>query len=167
MIKTDCKTEEGITVGLIDSIITISRLLKQRLGRLNLEYEKRSHRDIEDNKLWPEAVYEALKDLHTDRDLLYVLQAGPYNKNILNEDSIKIQGALLSTQEFLVDITRDNKEVTKQLMLYNLDWFKEQIECLKEDMNKATESTEAVKFRTIKMRKKYDLVIEQLSKILE
>lgn len=48
-ISTDCRTEDGITVGLIDSIITISRILSQR--------DLSSHN-----------VKEALKDLKSDKD---------------------------------------------------------------------------------------------------
>lgn len=48
-IKTDCKTETGITVGLIDGIINSFRLLNGR-----------------DFK--PKAVKEAMKDFYHDKD---------------------------------------------------------------------------------------------------
>lgn len=48
--ETDCRTEEGITVGLIDSIIAIARLLRTR-------------------DLSSDAVKEALFDLKSDSDV--------------------------------------------------------------------------------------------------
>jgi hypothetical protein len=51
---SDCRTKDGITIGLIDSLIFISRVL--------------SKRDLRS----PE-VLEALKDLQTDEDLKYLL----------------------------------------------------------------------------------------------
>ena len=48
---SDCRTEEGITVGIIDSIITLSRLLKNR--------DKTSH-----------AIQSALQDLSVDEDVI-------------------------------------------------------------------------------------------------
>lgn len=56
--QIDCRSETGITIGLIDSIITINRLLIDR--------------DLTD-----ENVKEALKDLKADndfRDLILVLK---------------------------------------------------------------------------------------------
>lgn len=55
---TDCRTEEGITVGLIDGMITTVRVLKQRLSMLQST----------------PAVEEALKDLHNDTDLKSILK---------------------------------------------------------------------------------------------
>ncbi len=53
--KTDCREEIGITVGLIDSIITQCRILKTR-------------------DLKSKAVQEALKDLYSDEDLKFILK---------------------------------------------------------------------------------------------
>lgn len=52
--ETDCRSEEGITVGLIDSIIAISRVLANR------DFSSPS-------------VIEALKDLREDSDLNSIL----------------------------------------------------------------------------------------------
>lgn len=52
--KTDCRSENGITVGLIDSIIFISRILS-----------KRSFNSKE--------IQETLKDLKQDEDLKSIL----------------------------------------------------------------------------------------------
>ena len=54
---TDCRSEEGITVGLVDAIISICRILAQR--DLSLP-----------------AVKEALIDLATDEDVTAVYLAG-------------------------------------------------------------------------------------------
>lgn len=51
---TDCRSEEGVTVGLIDSIISIMRILV--------------HRDMD-----AKCVQEALKDLREDEDVKTVL----------------------------------------------------------------------------------------------
>lgn len=48
-MTTDCRSEEGITVGLVDALITILRVLVKR-------------------DLSPPAVQEALKDLADDED---------------------------------------------------------------------------------------------------
>lgn len=50
---THCRTEEGVTVGLIDALITICRILR--------------HRDLSGI-----ATQEALKDLSQDEDWLYL-----------------------------------------------------------------------------------------------
>lgn len=51
---TDCHTPEGITVGLIDSLISIARVLAVR-------------------DLNPPAVVEALRDLRDDSDIRILL----------------------------------------------------------------------------------------------
>ncbi len=51
---TDCREEDGITVGLIDSLISIARVLAKR-------------------DLSPEAVTEALADLRADEDIATLL----------------------------------------------------------------------------------------------
>lgn len=55
--STDCDSEEGITVGLIDSIISISKVLSRRL----------------DGNALSDAIHEALKDLMDSKDLKAVL----------------------------------------------------------------------------------------------
>lgn len=57
-ITTDCRSEIGITVGLIDAMISIARVAKQR----NLQS--------------PEII-EALKDLQGDEDIQYLLTIKP------------------------------------------------------------------------------------------
>lgn len=54
----DCRSEEGITIGLIDSLISISRVLRPRLDRSNMT----------------ESVQDALFDLIGDEDLDYILR---------------------------------------------------------------------------------------------
>ena len=57
---TDCRSEIGITVGLIDGIISISRVL----ARMDL-----THPDV----------CEALADLQTDEDLRKIIAARTYS----------------------------------------------------------------------------------------
>lgn len=52
----DCRSDEGVTVGLVDSLIAISRVLSRR-------------------DLTPGPVREALKDLSDDEDLRFILEA--------------------------------------------------------------------------------------------
>ncbi len=52
---TDCREEEGITVGLIDAIISIARILAKR-------------------DFTHPAVQEALKDLADDEDMARIMQ---------------------------------------------------------------------------------------------
>lgn len=59
-IKTDCREETGITVGLIDSIITQCRILRKR----NLSSKE---------------VKEAIKDLIDDEDLKFILNNSEKN----------------------------------------------------------------------------------------
>lgn len=101
--KTDCRTEEGITVGLIDSLITISRVLRQRLKMHHNEYEKRYQKDVPNNYVWSEPILEALKDLHNDEDLLNILQTGHFNPNIHSEDDKRIMASIKKASELLRD----------------------------------------------------------------
>lgn len=57
-IETDCRSEEGITVGLIDSLISISRVLSKR------DFSSR-------------AVQESLCDLFGDEDFNTILMSAP------------------------------------------------------------------------------------------
>jgi len=52
-IATDCRNETGITVGLIDAIITLCRILKDR-------------------DLSPAEVQESLRDLAADEDFTFL-----------------------------------------------------------------------------------------------
>lgn len=52
--ETDCRTEEGITVGLIDSILSVAKVLKTR-------------------DLMGEAIQEALLDLQNDESIKFIL----------------------------------------------------------------------------------------------
>lgn len=55
--QTDCRSDDGVTIGLIDSLIFISRVLAER--------------DLTDN----ENVKEALKDLNDDEDFNVIIAA--------------------------------------------------------------------------------------------
>ncbi len=58
--STDCRSEEGVTVGLIDSLMAISRVLKPRLEAIvTSKYEGYSYGPLG----------EALMDLNADSDL--------------------------------------------------------------------------------------------------
>jgi hypothetical protein len=63
MTTTDCRSETGITIGLIDSIITTARVLR--------------YRDITATE-----IQEALEDLRQDEDVNYVI-------NMLNNEDNK------------------------------------------------------------------------------
>jgi len=65
--QTDCKTEEGITVGLIDSLISISRILAKR-------------------DLSGQETQEALKDFDEDSDVKIVLLAGQKSRTVKNNN---------------------------------------------------------------------------------
>lgn len=52
----DCRSEEGVTIGLIDAMISIARVLAKR----NLA-------------LGSENVHEAIKDLRSDEDIAYLV----------------------------------------------------------------------------------------------
>lgn len=53
----DCRSEEGITIGLIDAMISIARVLARR--------------DLEESQ----AVKEALADLHADEDIALIMNS--------------------------------------------------------------------------------------------
>jgi hypothetical protein len=57
MSQTDCRSPEGVTVGLVDSIITSARVLRGR-------------------DLSAPAVIEALRDLRADEDVAALLAGG-------------------------------------------------------------------------------------------
>lgn len=55
--STDCRDEQGVTVGLVDALISIARVLAQR--------------DLQDP-----VVQEALKDLAQDEDMEKIFRVG-------------------------------------------------------------------------------------------
>lgn len=57
--KTNCRSKVGITVGLIDAMISIARVLAPQLKEHG-------------SKAWGGAIYEALEDLTKDKDMLYI-----------------------------------------------------------------------------------------------
>ena len=57
--QTDCRSEEGITVGLIDGLLAISRVLAPRLNTMR----------------YSQPVAEALRDYWSDEDVRDVQQA--------------------------------------------------------------------------------------------
>lgn len=62
-VVTDCRSETGVTVGLIDSLITICRVLKQR-------------------DLASPEVQEALLDLRSDEDIAMVMAYRPIDREV-------------------------------------------------------------------------------------
>jgi hypothetical protein len=54
MIQTDCRSDDGVTVGLIDALISVARVLKDR-------------------DLSSVEVQEALEDLRGDEDIRFIL----------------------------------------------------------------------------------------------
>lgn len=67
--QTECKSTVGITVGLIDSVMTICHVIAQRLRAC----------EAADSGFYPypSEVLESLKDIYSDDDLKYVLSAIP------------------------------------------------------------------------------------------
>jgi hypothetical protein len=53
-IQTDCRSDDGVTVGLIDALISVARVLKDR-------------------DLSSVEVQEALEDLRGDEDIRFIL----------------------------------------------------------------------------------------------
>lgn len=66
VIDTDCREEVGITVGLIDSLISTSRVLRDRLTTDS------------------EEIIGALQDLYDDEDLKYILDFLKHKNNTDN-----------------------------------------------------------------------------------
>ncbi len=64
--KTDCRTKEGIIVGLIDSMITIARVLKGYKIDLHDQESK--------------AIAEAMKDLRMDDDVNWLVTMKTYKE---------------------------------------------------------------------------------------
>jgi len=76
--KTDCRSETGITVSLIDSLISISRVLAPRLKKIK-------------GRELSKPILEALDDLYQDEDLLYILGTGNYNPHITKNMDLATQ----------------------------------------------------------------------------
>ncbi len=57
-VTTDCRTEPGITVGLVDAIISLARVL------------------VRDGRLDDPDVMEALKDMASDEDVRVLIKLG-------------------------------------------------------------------------------------------
>lgn len=69
VIETDCRSEIGITVGLIDTLINTARILRERdLNSLEIK--------------------EAIKDLQQDEDIKYILNQDILS-HIYNNEYIK------------------------------------------------------------------------------
>lgn len=93
MKTTDCKSRDGITIGLIDSLLAIARVLAPRLHRA----EKYTS-----GEGWiPQDVREALRDLHEDTDINYIMIAGPYNKNWVSDDDRNMLDSISTTAKYL------------------------------------------------------------------
>jgi hypothetical protein len=71
---SDCRTNEGITIGLIDSIIIISRVLSKM-------------------DLFGDSVNQALKDLRNDEDV----------KKIMNNEKVLYDMTLEDVENFIVE----------------------------------------------------------------
>lgn len=54
----DCRSDEGITIGLVDSILTVARILARR------------------DLLNSLSILDALSDLSSDEDLAYLMRIG-------------------------------------------------------------------------------------------
>jgi len=67
VIETDCRSRDGITIGLIDAITSIARVL--------------AHRDLRGD-----VVEQALEDLVCDEDLRSVLQLA--GRNLMNKNDL-------------------------------------------------------------------------------
>jgi hypothetical protein len=72
--KTDCRTQEGIVVGLIDALISICRILPSELNKL----KKENHGELS------EATVHALQDLTQDKDVLDVLRT-VHSRHIISD----------------------------------------------------------------------------------
>ena len=59
---TDCRSDSGITVGLIDALIAISRILKSR-------------------DLTNPDIQEALQDLQSDEDIKFILNSNTQSEH--------------------------------------------------------------------------------------
>lgn len=67
-MRTQAHTEIGITVGLIDAMLTIAKVLAPR---------------VKDEP--GGTVREALRDLHSHPDMIDILTSGPYNPYIMKD----------------------------------------------------------------------------------
>lgn len=63
MRVVDCRSEEGITIGLIDALLSIGRVLASRIAEA-------------DQQVLGFGVKDALTDLAQDEDLRYLLEEG-------------------------------------------------------------------------------------------
>lgn len=76
MKTIDCRSEEGVLIGLIDSIISISRIVGpmiEKMGRDELT----------------QGVHDAMKDLTTDEDVWKILRA-VHHRCIISEERADI-----------------------------------------------------------------------------
>lgn len=70
-VTIDCRSKEGVAIGLIDTFISVSRVLAPMLKEM-------------DKDELPQQVLEALKDLVSDEDILCVLRM-VHSRFILSE----------------------------------------------------------------------------------
>ena len=107
--NTDCRTEEGITVGLVDSIITICRVIKDR--DLDLPEVKKALNDLyqdEDFNLFLNKIIKYEQELifnKTENIKITQEELDEYNK--IKKPFIDFLEKKISTQEFR-EITKPN-----------------------------------------------------------
>ena len=77
--SSDCRSDEGIAIQMIDSLIGVARVLR------------RNYNDM----LSKEDVYEALKDLASDEDIEWILEKA--------KDSIEKEASISTTQLRYID----------------------------------------------------------------
>lgn len=100
--STDCRSDEGITVGLIDTIINSCRLLKQRS--------------------WSgTAILEALKDMAQDEDVKAVTSGGMFG-----ELKAELQGAKKLLRECMGNFHRTSP-MSKKIRAFIATGYKEEL----------------------------------------
>lgn len=90
MEKTiECKSQEGVIIGLIDGIIAAATALIPLINENRTFFIEGS------------PVYEALKDLHEDEDVFGLLKIGPHNSRVYTEENEKIMKAIEASAKLL------------------------------------------------------------------
>jgi hypothetical protein len=89
-IETDCKTEEGIIISLIDTIINSARVVVQKTQGKLFSQETL------------DKFSEVFKDLHNDEDVYCVMKMFNHNSRIMSDEDIKLMESIKELHKKIV-----------------------------------------------------------------
>ncbi len=91
MKTTEATSKAGVIVALIDGMMATASVLLPLINKNKTYFIQGS------------PVYEALKDLHENEDILGLLKIGPPNPSVLTAEDTKIHEAIRNSHKMMVE----------------------------------------------------------------